>query len=172
MALDTTPKSTTGDSYISESRATFLLSNFRLAYAEWTAAGSTTREASLRLATRLLDSSFVWMGSKRTLTQSLRWPRAGVLDQDELYVDPDAIPKQIEMATADLALAFLQRDRFIEPELIGQGFSKASVGTLSVEVDPEMVLTTIPRSIVLDLEGLGTLNQNASTGMRVINVNR
>lgn len=148
MAIIATPMAVDANSYLTRDEATTILTTRRLHGAAWTSAPDATKDAALIWATRLLDQGFEWYGSLRTFTQALRWPRYGMLDNDYRNVDPDTIPERLKEATADLALALIQRDRVSDPELLGLGFREAKVGNLSVVIDPKMILDLIPRHIL------------------------
>jgi len=123
---------------------------------------SNDREAGLLWATRVLDVQMDWSGSKRkrTLEQTLRWPRSGVLDLDGYNVDRDTIPFILKCVTAEMALYLLQRDLASTPKLLGLGFSKASMpGPFAVTVDHLMVEKMIPDYLLNKMRYLGTLSE-------------
>ena len=131
-----------------------------------------TREKALMFATRVIDEMMQWYGTIRTTTQALRWPRAGVVDRDGNEYDYDTVPGDIEEATAELALAFLDSDRFKTPELLGQGFREAKLGEMEVKVDRTMVEEAIPDNIRAMLAHMGEINVVAAKGMKVIKLDR
>lgn len=157
--LNATDKSTTANAYCTEAYATTYLTQKRLPnYApEWLVADVPTREAAIIWATRVLDECFNWNGWKRTLTQSLRWPRSGVTTPDFFWYDYDTVPDPIREGTAELALSLLKRDRTKEPKLLGQGFSDLAVGPIKLNVDPTMVLALIPTHIAAKLQYMGSV---------------
>lgn len=166
-----TPLATDANSYLTLAEANDILANRRLHTAAWDAAANPKKETALIWATKLLDAAFDWDGAVRDLNQALRWPRVGMLDLDERYVNPDLIPERLKEATADLALSLLARDRVSEPEMLGLGFSSARVGPLSVTVDPKAVLQLIPEFIIDSMSPWGT-PRNPTGGMRVLPIVR
>ena len=131
------------------------------------------QERALVWATSLLDSMMDWKGVPTTTTQALRWPRYGLYNRDVSDVlDWDTIPADIEQATAELALALLGRDRFAMPELLGQGIVQASVGSLSVTVDPSQVVSIIPDNVLALVAHLGVLLPQAGTGTKTLPLQR
>ena len=130
------------------------------------------KEKGLIWATRLLDSSMDWFGAKRTLEQALRWPRSGILDEDGDNLDYDTIPYRLEEATAEMALVLLERNKFSLPSLLGQGFSSASVGPLSVTVDKTQQESVIPDNVLALMSSLGVIGSWASKGTRMMQVLR
>jgi hypothetical protein len=85
-------------------------------------------------ATRHLDASIDWEGSRTSTTQALQWPRTGIVTRDEDADVSDAtIPQFLADATCEQALAELTADRASDPS--SRGVASASVGPLAVEFD-------------------------------------
>ena len=55
-------------------------------------------DAALIIATRDVDQSFDWTGSKRTLAQALGWPRSGALDKEGNVIATGTIPDVLKEA--------------------------------------------------------------------------
>lgn len=122
---------------------------------------SNDKEAALIWATRVLDSQMDWFGSKlkQTTIQTLRWPRAGVVDHDGYNVDQDTIPAILECVTAEMAKELLDRDLASLPKLLGKGFKKASMpGPFSIEVDHLMTEKMISDYLLNKMSYLGILS--------------
>lgn len=125
---------------------------------------ASDREKSVLWATALLDGMMDWKGVPKYDDQSLRWPRAGVYDRDDYTaLDDTTIPYALKEATAELALALLDKDRFSPPALLGQGFDEAQVGSLRVKVSKEQIEQLVPANVLSMIEHLGTLAPSAST---------
>jgi hypothetical protein len=172
MALDATIGGANSNSYLTEAEANAYLTNERLYITAWTAATTTVREQALIWATFLIDASFEFEGSRRYLTQALRFPRAGLVDVDGDYIDQDTIPSLIKKATATYALYLLQGDRTAEPSILGLGIKEAKIGPLSVIVDSLENKPIIPDDIALILAPLGSLTSQASEGSSVVKLDR
>lgn len=171
MVLDATVKGPSANSYLTVAEADALLAQ-RLYVSKWTAAVNATKEAALQWATNLLDQGFNWEGSPTTVEQALRWPRGGTFDSDHYYFEQNTLPDLIKRATAELALELVKRDRVSDPDLLGLGFVEAKVGSLNIKIDPGMVLSLIPRHIVLMVAPLGAPVAGATNGGRVVNLTR
>lgn len=171
--LIATPKATNANSYVDVATADAHLDE-RLYVSDWTDASTDDKERALIWATRLLDDLMDWKGTPRTNDQALRWPRSGVFDRDQVqWFDEDTIPEPLEIATAELGLELLKRDRSAEPDLLGQGFREAKLGSLEVVVDRKQVLDLIPRNILSLIMVFGDpLPGATSSGMRVLDVER
>ena len=134
------------------------------------------RESALIWATSVLDCYIEWNGTKTNscASQTLAWPRSGVLDYDDCIVDQHTIPAALETLTAETALYLLTRNLSKDPSLMGLGFSKAEIpGPIKVEVDRRMVLPMISNYLEMKTGYLGTLRSGASgQGMQSIPLNR
>jgi hypothetical protein len=71
----------------------------------WTTATSDEKARALITATNGLET-LAWAGERSTTTQSLSWPRTGASCDDKTIASDD-IPREIELATFDLANALL-----------------------------------------------------------------
>lgn len=166
-ALNATAKSPSANAFLTVARANTILTTERLYTNEWTAASDSTKERSVIWATRLLSDAFSWYGSPTTVEQALPFPRAGLVNpyNQSQVIDDDTIPLLIERVTADLALELIKRNRTQEPELIGLGIKSASVGPLSVEINPMDVPNLLPASVMLALQSFGTPNPGTTAGL-------
>lgn len=162
MALDATVAGSNSNSYLTEAEANTYLTNERLYITAWTGATTTQREQALIWATFLIDVSFDFSGYKRTVTQSLRWPRYGALNADGEDINPDTIPSLLKKATSTLALDLLENDRLAEPSLLGLGIKEAVVGPLEVVVNEQSVKEVVPDEVRMILAPIGTLKSSAS----------
>lgn len=133
MALDTTIGGASSDSYVT------------LVYADayHAAMGGTTwtgvdalKEAALRRATAWMDGRYgpEWPGYRTNgRSQALDWPRYGVTDQEGWGVLSDAIPTEVQKATAEAALRELVTPGSLSPDYVAADQVKAeSVGSISV----------------------------------------
>ena len=71
----------------------------------WTTATSDNKARALITATNGLET-LEWTGERSTTTQALAWPRTDASCGDKVIADDD-IPREIELATFDLANALL-----------------------------------------------------------------
>lgn len=97
---------TTANSYLSVSDADDYHTD--LGQSDWTGTDAV-KESALRKATKYLDSTYVWAGTIKSTTQSLNWPREGVVDSEGRDLD-NQVPSKIKDATAELALLSLSGD--------------------------------------------------------------
>lgn len=118
------------------------------------------REAALVMATRLIDAYCEFLGTKKSATQALQWPRVGVVDREfdaaepgiglmrrilplgPVYLSADLVPACVVQATCELARELLKADRTGTP--LGEGLkSQAVSGSTFVfdKLDRKPVLT-------------------------------
>ena len=100
----------------------------------WNNADIATQEAALIQATRTLDALYDWNGSLADDDQSLGWPRIDAYDCEGRIIDSTAIPECVENATCEEALHLLSGDVLTTPSLLTQGFKKAKLGSMEIEV--------------------------------------
>ena len=129
MSLDATVGGANSNSYATVAEGDSYFGD-RLNSTEWTDATTGTKEKALVTATRRIDEE-MFLGFKVTITQALKWPRAGVNDEDgvALYNSATpAIPQRIKEATFVAALELLKVDYLTEDYL--QNFSFFSAGSV------------------------------------------
>jgi hypothetical protein len=69
----------------------------------WSCLTLDEKETMLIASSRWLDQRAKWSGSKVSTDQSMRWPRTGAVDCDELPVSQEDIPVQLKHAVCELA---------------------------------------------------------------------
>src|ERR1043165_8126126 len=68
--------------------------------ADWTASTAEKKAAALAMATRLIDTFFLFRGLKGRAQQALQWPRVSVIDLDSGQA-LDGVPAALVAATAE-----------------------------------------------------------------------
>lgn len=100
----------------------------------WAEQDDVALEAALRRATAALDSWLrgSWVGTKKTRTQALAWPRTGVVDEDGFEWPDTEVPTLVAHACAEIALVELT-ERFIQQSVSRDNtIASESVGPISV----------------------------------------
>jgi len=83
----------------------------------WTGADAL-KEAAIVRATFYLSNAYAWQGlRRRSRDQALAWPRVDVFDQEGYAVAFDAVPTEIEQATAEIALRELLTPGAMTPDV-------------------------------------------------------
>ena len=154
------------NSYISVADADAYFAT-RLNSSAWINADTATKEAALIQATRTLDALYDWDGSLADDNQSLGWPRSDAYDCEGRTIDSDIIPECVANATCEEALHLLSGDVLTTPSLLTQGFKKAKLGSMEIEVadsastaTPDKV-STMARDM---LSCVGTQKSGAASG--------
>lgn len=106
----------------------------------WAAVGSKAKQQAIIKATEFIDSHFEFQGDRVVVgdgdnsvpPQALAWPREGIVHPEGYVVDPAAVPKEVQRATAELALVAAGED--LEPTVSGGFVSSTSerVGRVSI----------------------------------------
>lgn len=130
------------------------------------------RERALIMATTILHETMVWLGTPTTDTQALHFPAWGVLDDDGREYNRDVIPPLLEVATAEMALELLRRDRLSSPGVLGLGLSRAKVGPVDVQINDKQQEDVIPRNVLAYLTPFGTLESEARAGASFVHLRR
>lgn len=143
MPLDYTPGGSQSNSYVSNAEAVAYMAD-RLNTSAWDNADPADQDKALMMATKVLDR-MGWKGVATTDIQKLRWPRAGVSDQDARTIDDASIPSFLKDATAELALFLLTSDRLAERDDVG--VAKVTAGPVTVEFDKRDLRKTVPDSV-------------------------
>jgi hypothetical protein len=135
--------------------------------------GGSSREdikiPSLIMAQQWMTTLIVWTGFYATNTQRLPWPRNSMWARnDQVYVQPDAIPDEVKWAQFEQARLFQVADRTLENDIAAQGLSSLSAGPVSLSwsgggstalqppVIPRWVLQLLVPSWIDYVEGLAT----------------
>ena len=103
----------------------------------WAAASTADKETAIVRATQYLSEAYAWQGLPiNQRSQSLAWPRTYVTDSNGYAVPSNAVPGEIEQATALVALAELADPGVMAPSYTAHSRVKSEkVGPLAVEYD-------------------------------------
>lgn len=100
----------------------------------WTTATADNKAKALVMATRVIDASYEFNGSKTTVTQALEWPRYKCPDRDNVdsaggsnFLASNSVPKAVSDATCEMARELLLVDRTGAPP--GEGLTTVASGT-------------------------------------------
>lgn len=104
----------------------------RLHASDWQRADESTRDAALVQASRLIDRSFVWRGTKAVTGSAFEWPRVGVPTPNGEAEEPStAVPVRVREEAFEVALALIRSDRIHEAERVGEVSTSGRVGSRS-----------------------------------------
>jgi len=107
----------------------------------WTGTESQKQVAIVK-ATQYLEAAYTWItGYRGTATQRLNWPRHEAYDNEDWAFDIDEIPRQVQEATAELALKALTMDLLPALERTPK---REKLGPLEVEYADTLQATRFP----------------------------
>lgn len=133
MALTVTAGSASADSYVSLADAKSFWDDVGFDYSSYS---DTVIEQALRRATRWLDGRYrrQFPGERTNgRTQALEWPRSSVVDFDGNTVASDAIPREVEQATAEAAKREVAGTSLSPDVTLADAVKRERVGPLEVE---------------------------------------
>jgi DnaT-like ssDNA binding protein len=100
--------------------------------ADWDNETPDNKTTALIMATRVIDTSCIFKGYRKTTVQALEWPRIRARNPDFygwqafprvgipwIYYDENSIPKLLADATALNAIELIRKDRTIDPPTKG-----------------------------------------------------
>lgn len=117
-------------------------------------------------SSQVLDYRFKWDGERVEQDSGLRWPRAGVFDEDGFLIRDDSIPKILIQATAEFAI-YLMNDDWTAPRGNDE-FSALQVDVISIKFNTDYRRTYVPETIEAMLEGIGSPNNGRRPSFRPI----
>lgn len=132
MALIATVGAADANSYVTAVEfATYLLSR-PFVPTSVTAASIASREAALIMATRMMDAKQCFTGAAASATQSLQWPRSGMLSATGFALGSDVLPVQLKDSICEVAIAMLVSDILADNDVSVQGITSISAGPVSL----------------------------------------
>lgn len=146
------------NSYISLDDADSYFQN-RLYTDAWDNASSDESEKELALlwACNLMEDRVKWYGAKSDSSQSLQWPRKGLVDRYNKAVDSSSIPEIVKDVQCELALHLLQNN----PMAISAGIEKMDLEGLSMNLSSQK--ETIPHKIFNPISIFGQVLDGSAT---------
>lgn len=143
-------------SYLSVGEADDILAMNIHVSSDWAALDTADKERLLAWASRYLDERTKWRGRRMSEDSGLRWPRLGVIDRDGNLIPDDVIPRQLKVATAEMARYLRAEDRTVERDQDGLARLKADV--IELEFREGYALPKVPEHMQYLLAGLGAVS--------------
>lgn len=179
------------NSYLTIDEAdTYIQANYHV-YPTWQVLDTLTKQQLLVWACRYIDQRATWNGTPLsayladptqtnliarfavapifgpTPTQSMRWPRACVLDRDGVPLEADKIPQALKDGCAEMARFLIASDRSLERPQDFLTELKAGDVTLKFR---DAVLSIVPSEVSFILRGLGTISSGRTNFSKIIKV--
>ena len=151
--IDATVGGASSNSYITRTNAQ-LYFDTRVAaeVAAWTDAATADKDRALISATYRLEQE-EYAGVVTDRDQALKWPRAGLSDEDGRQYADDEIPAPIERAVCELALALLKSEATLGDSGL-EGFENVQIGSLEVSPRASRQAGVLPEQVKRFLRGL------------------
>ena len=165
--LVATPGAVNANSYCAVAEAD-TYHDARLFSTDWSGALVSVKTVALIMATRVLDYTYTWASWPTSpQTQSLQWPRTGLLARNGLkFVDGATIPDEIKNATAELARQLIIADRTLDSDIETQGISSLSAGPVSLSFKDGVYAKVIPDAVFNMIPSWWGLAQGRQSGTR------
>ncbi|MGZ4962534.1 MAG: DnaT-like ssDNA-binding protein [Limisphaerales bacterium] len=142
----------------------------------WTTATADNKAKALVMATRVIDASYEFNGSKTTVAQALEWPRYKCPDRDIAdssgsagFLASNVVPKGVSDATCEMARELLLMDRTAAPA--GEGLdtvaSGSGVSTTYSKTDTRPMISHLAQAM---LSKFGSMGVGGSGQVRLVRV--
>ncbi len=126
-----------------------------LRYDEWSE--YSQQRSALIFATILLENRVKWYGRKTDPSQTLQWPRKGLVDRYGNAVDSNSVPEIVKQVQCELAFSMMERN----PMLIESGIEKMNLDGLTLNLQGSK--QTIPWKIFSPVRQWGKLLDDPAT---------
>jgi len=143
MAINATPGAANADAYATLAEADAYIDTILNAGA-WATAVDADQERALKMARRLLDSYYTWLGTRTYEVQALDFPRLGLTRDNSWPVDSTTIPHEIRDASIQFGLWLLENNPNEENEVAAQGITEIKVSTIQLKFKDVIASRTIP----------------------------
>lgn len=146
-------------SYVSVEEADDIITMNIHASETWSSLSDEDKEKLLSWASRYLDERTRWFGRKAVESSALRWPRSGITDRDGITLSSTLIPRQLKIATAEMARYLVDEDRTTER---GQdGLSRLRADVIELEFVEGYRLPQVPSHMQYLIKGLGAISSGS-----------
>ena len=149
FALIATVQATNANSYLTDTEADTYFES-QLFVDSWDNESQSVKQKALVLATKYIDQEY-FAGVKSTQTQSLEFPRIGVVNKQGYYVDNTTIPQALKDATCELAIFIIEEGKRQNVHQDSK-IESYNLDGISVVVDTKFKL---PKSVMACLAQIG-----------------
>lgn len=171
FTFDSTIGSATGNSYVSVTGSDDYFDG-TLDSTKWSNLSVTEKEQLLVMATTRLESES-YGGYVASTTQRLQFPRSLLVHRNMpivAYYAEDEVPKEVQTATFELSLYFLQRsldELGLAAEYDQETLDEYTVGPLKIKIKEGMTVEKLPTKVSRALSAAGPgVWAGARTGQR------
>lgn len=160
------------NSYASVEFADDYISMNPFASTQWDLLDTDEKEKLLARASFIIDRRVKWAGERVDRDSGLRWPRAGVYDEDGFIIPDDEIPEVLVEAVCEFATYLMTTDWTQDQQTSSGALTKIKVDVIELEMDPgsasSIQRAILPDTITAMLEHLGSMPTKGGTAFKKI----
>jgi hypothetical protein len=123
---------------------------------EWAALEEDAQQNLLMRSSLYLDTRFRWNGQRVDRDSGLKWPRAGVYDDDNFVIPDDVIPTVLQQAVCEMATYLMDEDW--TQQRTTEQFRELHADVLDIKFNQDFRRGYIPDTLIQMLLGLGFAN--------------
>jgi hypothetical protein len=155
FTFDSTPGSSTSNSYLSVSEADDYFAG-RFGSDAWMTFSNAQKQQLIVTASKEIDNAS-FSGIKSKVIQSLQWPRRGCVDRDGVSIVDTVVPAKLKEAVCEMAYwIWTEEDRLLSDTEIQQ-VDTYQVGPINVSVNKSRVIFPKKVTELLKAIGIGVL---------------
>lgn len=136
------------------------------ASAQWALLDREEKEHLLARASLIIDRRVKWAGERVHRDSGLRWPRAGVLDEDGFLIPDDEIPDALIEATVEFATYLMSEDWTQSSGT--SGFKEIKVDVIELVIDETKTRSALPDTVMAMLDFLGAVDSGRRPAFKKI----
>jgi hypothetical protein len=148
MALIATPGAANANSFETLEEFNTYLSE-RLFTGTASGASDADKERALIMSTRLIGRWFIWNGAVWTQTQSLPFPRLGLVNANGQPIPEGVIPQELKDAESELAIVLLNAGT-TDPTQASETANISKLKASSIEITFKDVKDTLSGKLMID----------------------
>lgn len=139
---------------------------------QWQLLDIAEKERLLARASFIIDKRVKWAGERVDRDSGLRWPRAGVFDEDGFIIPDDELPEIIAEAVCEFATYLMTTDWTTDQQTSSGALTKIKVDVIELEMDAgsssSSTRAVLPDTIMAMLEHLGIMPVKGRTAFKPI----
>ena len=136
-------------------------------FADWEGRPDAEKEKRLVMATSYLDTAFEFAGRRVSTEQALDWPRRDIYSAEHGgFLPDDAIPKNIKLATIELAIWFTERES--SDYSGGDNIDMLRTEDIEMTFDTAQTTSVLPQKVLLLLRSLASFAGGAISCGRIV----
>ena len=160
------------NSYVSVEFADDYIATNSFASPQWDLLDEDEKEKMLVRSSKIIDRRVKWQGDRVDGESGLRWPRAGVFDEDGFIIPDDVIPDLLKEAVCEFATYLMTTDWTNETTQASGALTKIKVDVIELEMDAKSSSSTLrsalPQFIIDMLAALGVVENKGGTAFKKI----